>query len=326
MGGAGYIGSHTARVLRKWGHDVAVYDNLSTGHASLTHGFELITGDIQNGNKLTAALRGAEAVLHFAAHAYVGESVSNPRKYFQNNVVGGLTLLNCVLDAGIEKLVFSSTCAVYGMPSTVPIREDFPRQPINPYGATKLAFECALEAYAGAYPMRFVSLRYFNAAGADESGEIGELHDPETHLIPSALQAVRGTRPSLEIYGDDYPTQDGTCIRDYIHVSDLAEAHVRALDYLQRGGTPTALNLGTGQGYSVKQVIQTVEKVAGKRVPLRYVPRRPGDPPVLVADPTRARNELGWQAKRSLDDVVATAWKWMRRGARQASEGGRSGI
>ncbi len=312
VGGAGYIGSHTARRLKSHGHDVVIYDNLSTGHACLTEGFELIVGDIEDTSKLASTMERVDAVMHFAAHAYVGESVQNPRKYFRNNVEAGLALLNTCLDCGVRKFIFSSTCAVYGVPSQIPITEDNPRLPVNPYGVTKLFFERALEAYDAAYGLHFAALRYFNAAGCDDSGEIGELHEPETHLIPSALQAVTGARPELELYGTDYPTPDGTCIRDYIHVTDLAEAHVLALKHLANGGSSVALNLGTGSGSSVKEVLDAVEKVTGRPVPKRIAPRRAGDPPALVADPTRAQNLLQWKATRSLNEIVRTAWQWMQ--------------
>jgi UDP-glucose-4-epimerase GalE len=312
VGGAGYIGSHAARALRRSGHEVLIYDNLSTGYARLADGFEFIQADIADSKTLAAALRRVDAVMHFAAHAYVGESVENPRKYFRNNVEGGLTLLNTCADCGVRKVIFSSTCAVYGVPVKVPITEDNPRDPVNPYGVTKLVFERALEAYDQAYGLRFASLRYFNAAGADESGEIGELHEPETHLIPAALEAVIGVRPQLEVFGTDYPTPDGTCVRDYIHVNDLAEAHVLALKHLEQGGPSVAVNLGTGRGTSVKEILEGVEKATGKPVPRRVGPRRAGDPPALVADPSRAQQLLNWKAKRSLDDIVASAWKWMQ--------------
>lgn len=315
VGGAGYIGSHAARALRRHGCEVLIYDNLSTGHRSLAQGFELIEGDLGDARKLSPVLQRVDAIMHFAAHAYVGESVENPRKYFQNNVQAGLTLLNAALDAGVKKLVFSSTCAVYGVPSKIPIPEDTSRLPVNPYGVSKLFFENALEAYDRAYQLRFASLRYFNAAGADESAEIGELHDPETHLIPLALAAAAGTGPALEIFGTDYPTEDGTCVRDYIHVNDLAEAHVLALEYLGRKQQSLALNLGTGHGYSVKQIVTSVEEVTGRPVPHRLGPRRAGDPPTLVADSRRAQQLLNWQAQRSLTDIVSTAWRWMQRSA-----------
>jgi len=313
IGGAGYIGSHAARTLRRRGHEVVIYDNLSTGHAFLASGFELVRGDIADATTLSAALRRVDSVMHFAAHANVGESVENPRKYFRNNVEGGLVLLNACLDCGVRRIIFSSTCAVYGVPNKVPIPEQTPRQPVNSYGVSKLFFEQALEAYDRAYGLRFASLRYFNAAGADESGDIGELHDPESHLIPSALLAAIGARPELELYGTDYPTPDGTCVRDYVHVNDLADAHVSALEHLSGGGNSLALNLGTGHGYSVQEVLNKIEQVTGRRVPTRIAPRRPGDPPALVADPALAEQLLRWKATRSLDDIVTTAWRWMQR-------------
>jgi UDP-glucose-4-epimerase GalE len=312
-GGAGYIGSHAARALARHGHRVLIYDNLSTGHRILADRFDLVVGDIGDSKTAAAALRDIDAVLHFAAHAYVGESVQNPRKYFQNNVQSGLTLLNAVVDAGVRHFVFSSTCAVYGVPAKIPITEDAARQPVNPYGASKLFFENALEAYSKAYGLRYVSLRYFNAAGADESGEIGELHEPETHLIPCALQVAAGIRPNLEVYGTDYPTPDGTCVRDYVHISDLAEAHVLASEYLAAGGESSALNLGTGRGHSVKEVISTVEEVTGIILPKRMCPPRAGDPPVLVADASRAQRVLNWSPSRSLRDIVSSAWQWAQK-------------
>lgn len=313
IGGAGYIGSHAARILQRHGHDVIIYDNLSTGHEFLAKGFELVVGDIADQGKLRRQLDRVEAVMHFAAHAYVGESTANPRKYFRNNVESALTLLNATLDAGIRKFVFSSTCAVYGTPAKVPITEDTPRQPINPYGVTKLFMENALEAYDRAYGLRFAALRYFNAAGADESGEIGEVHSPETHLIPLALGATRKEAEPLQIFGTDYPTSDGTCIRDYIHVNDLGEAHALALNRLAEGHESFAANLGTGQGHSVFEILKAVEKATGNPVHRKEVPRRAGDPPELVADPARAQKLLGWKATRSLSDIVTTAWNWMQK-------------
>ena len=311
IGGAGYIGSHTARVLRRHGHHVIIYDNLSTGYNFLAHGFELVVGDVAELSKLRPVMDRVDAVMHFAAYAYVGESVTNPRKYFQNNVEGGLALLNTAVDAGVLQFVFSSTCAVYGIPQKVPITEDEPRKPINPYGVSKLFLEHALEAYGRAYGVRFAALRYFNAAGADESGEIGELHDPETHLIPLAVAATRDEGSPLQVFGTDYPTPDGTCIRDYIHVNDLAEAHALALGRLAAAEESFAANLGTGRGCSVLEIIQAVERVTGKRVRRVDGPRRAGDPPALVAEPSRAEHLLEWKATRSLDDIVSTAWKWI---------------
>jgi UDP-glucose-4-epimerase GalE len=313
VGGAGYIGSHAARALRGSGYEVILYDNLSTGYQRLAQGFELVIGDITDQAKLRPALARADAVMHFAAHAYVGESVQNPRKYFRNNVEAALNLLNATLDAGIRRIVFSSTCAVYGVPGKIPITEETPREPVNPYGVSKLFFEHALEAYSRAYGLRSARLRYFNAAGADESGEIGELHDPETHLIPLALAAAAPGSAQLQVFGSDYPTPDGTCIRDYIHVNDLAEAHVRALQHLEKGGDSLALNLGTGRGHSVLEVIQAAEAATGRPVRRNMGPRRPGDPPVLVADVAQSERILGWMATRTLAEIVSSAWVWMQK-------------
>jgi UDP-glucose-4-epimerase GalE len=313
VGGSGYIGSHTARALRTAGHEAVLYDNLSTGHRRLAAGFPLIEGDMRDAAKLREALRGVDAVMHFAALTHVGGSVREPRKYFDNNVFGGLTLLHTMIDAGVERIVFSSTAAVYGTPTLVPIPETAVRRPVNPYGETKVLFEWALADYHRAYGLKSASLRYFNAAGADESGEIGELHDPETHLIPLALAAVARNGSGLEIFGDDYPTPDGTCIRDYIHVTDLAEAHVRALERICNGADLLFLNLGTGTGHSVKEVIALVERVAGTKVPCRIGKRRAGDPPSLVADPSQAQEVLGWKASRTLESCVRSAWEFMRR-------------
>jgi UDP-glucose-4-epimerase GalE len=256
---------------------------------------------------------GIAAVMHFAAFAYVGESVGEPELYYRNNVEGTLTLLSTMREAGVERIVFSSTCAVYGVPDEVPIIETTAKAPLNPYGETKLAIERALHWYSGAYPVRYAALRYFNAAGCDPDGEIGEDHDPETHLIPRVLRAALGTGDPVDIYGTDYPTPDGTAIRDYIHVADLADAHVRALGYLERGDS-IALNLGTGQGSSVREIIGAVERVTGRAVPQREAARRPGDPPELVANPALAHERLGWQACCSdLDTIVGTVLNWENR-------------
>ena len=313
IGGAGYIGSHTARALKSAGHEVIIYDNLSTGYERLAAGFQLIKADVLDRPELSKALSRCDAIMHFAARAYVGESVLNPKRYFHNNVEGGLALLNAALDAGVKRIIFSSTCAVYGEPAKVPIGEDTVRQPVNPYGVSKLFFEQALEAYDRAYDFRYASLRYFNAAGADESGEIGELHDPETHLIPLALRAAAGTGAELQVFGFDYPTPDGTCVRDYVHVNDLASAHVKALENLAAGSASFAVNLGTGKGASVSEVTSMVEAVTGKRVPHKKVPRRAGDPPSLVANPARAESLLKWKATRGLREIVETAWNWMQK-------------
>ncbi len=317
-GGAGYIGSHAARALRRSGCEVVLYDNLSTGFHRLAQGFELVQGDIADEARLRPLLARVDAVMHFAAHAYVGESVENPRKYFRNNVVAALSLLNSVLDAGVRRFVFSSTCAVYGIPEQIPITEQARREPVNPYGDSKLFFENALQASGRAYGLRSMRLRYFNAAGADESGEIGELHDPETHLIPLALAATAENGPELQVHGSDYPTPDGTCVRDYIHVNDLADAHVLALQYLERGGDEKrgdslAINLGTGHGNSVLEVIQAAENATGRQIRRKMGPRRPGDAPTLVADPAKAQEVLGWTAKRNLADIVSSAWTWMQK-------------
>jgi UDP-arabinose 4-epimerase len=313
VGGAGYIGSHTARVLRKNGFEVLIYDNLSTGFEFLAKGFDLVIGDVHDRSKLLEVLKQSDAVMYFAANHYVGESMVNPRKYYRNNVEGGLSLLNCVVDAGTKTFIFSSTCSIYGAPAKMPITEEYPRLPVNPYGVSKVFFEQALESYGEAYGLRFASLRYFNAAGADESGEIGECHEPEPHLIPLTLRAAAGFGPELQIYGTDYPTPDGTCIRDYINVVDLAEAHVMALNHLMAGNPSFLVNLGTGEGSSVMQVISTVEAATGKKVPRKIVPRRLGDPPALVADPSKAQKLLRWKAKRNLRDNVESAWKWMQK-------------
>jgi UDP-glucose-4-epimerase GalE len=261
--------------------------------------------------------------MHFAALAEVGESVAQPALYYRNNVCGTLELLEAMRRTGVSRLVFSSTCATYGVPARMPITEDLPQQPINPYGATKLMIERVLRDYDAAYGLRSVSLRYFNAAGCDPDGEIGEDHDPETHLIPRVLMAAAGTLPRIDVFGTDYPTPDGTCLRDYIHVADLADGHVRALDYLQRGGASTAINLGTGRAFSVREVIAAAERVTGRRIPVHEAPRREGDPPVLVADATRAREVLGFAPRfTAIEPIVATAWQWHERRVRWASRPG----
>jgi len=252
-----------------------------------------------------------EGVIHLAAHAYVGESVAAPRKYFKNNVTGTLALLDAMMDTGVERIVFSSTCATYGLPESLPIAEDHPQRPVNPYGDSKLFIERVLQAYGHAYDLRWITLRYFNAAGADPDGELGEDHDPETHVIPLAIAAALGQRPWIDVFGTDYPTHDGTAIRDFIHVTDLADAHVRALRHLRNGGESLALNLGTGTGYSVREVIAAVERVGRCSVPVREAPPRPGDPPALVADARRAQSVLAWQPRYAdLDVIVGTAWDW----------------
>jgi UDP-glucose-4-epimerase GalE len=318
-GGAGYIGSHAARALARRGHEVVIYDDLSTGHRELARGFDLVEGSVGDLSRLAPALAKVDAVMHFAAKSLIPESMRDPRKYFENNVRDGLVLLNTCIERGVKKFIFSSTAAIYGNPEKTPIVESSPKQPVNPYGFSKLAFECALQSYDSGYGLRFASLRYFNAAGADQSGEIGELHEPETHLIPNALKAAVGDG-ELAIFGTDYPTPDGTCVRDYIHVTDLADAHVLALEHLNGGGGSEILNLGTGKGSTVHEVVNTVEQVVGRELPKRITGRRAGDPPVLLADPSRAEKLLGWKAKLSLYDMVATSWNFVqkRTGARAA--------
>jgi UDP-glucose 4-epimerase len=307
-GGCGYIGSHVVRELAERGYEPVAYDNLSSGHPRFVRDHELIEGDIRDKERLRSSLAGIGAILHFAAFIEVSESVANPQKYFDNNVTGSLTLLRAALDTGVKHVVFSSSAAVYGAPSTTPTPEDAPLQPVNPYGLSKLFVERALAAYSSEYGLRSASLRYFNAAGAHDSGTLVELHKPETHLIPSLLFVAAGFRPVAAIFGTDHPTPDGSCIRDFIHVLDLAAAHVLALDYLLSGGASTVLNLGTGSGHSVLQVVRSVEKVTGRRLPVRTFPRRAGDPPMLVADASRAGALLGWKPERSLENVIATAW------------------
>src|SRR5260221_12315732 len=296
-GGAGYVGSHACKALARAGYRPVVYDNLSRGHAEAVRWGPLAEGDLHDRGKLIAAMRShtIAAVMHFAAFAYVGESVGDPELYYRNNVGGTLALLGAMREAGVRSIVFSSTCAVYGVPDKVPIGETTAKAPLNPYGETKLAIERALHWYAEAYDLRYAALRYFNAAGADADGEIGEDHDPETHLIPRVLRAALGRGDPVEIYGIDYPTADGTASRDYIPVACLSHSHVRALDYLERGES-IALNLGTAHGSSVREVIAAVERIAGRPVPRREVARRPGDPPELVADPELAHARLGWRA------------------------------
>ena len=312
-GGAGYIGSHACKALARAGYVPVVYDNLSRGHRAAVRWGPLVEGDVADGTRLRAAIaeHRVVAVMHFAAFAYVGESVGDPALYYRNNLCGSLSLLDAMRESGVGAIVFSSTCATYGIPDTVPIRETAPQRPVSPYGETKLAIERALHWYGQAYAMRSVSLRYFNAAGADAEGEIGEDHQPETHLVPLVLKAALGQGPAIEVFGTDYPTPDGTAIRDYIHVDDLADAHLRALERLRAGGGSIAVNLGTGQGHSVREVIATAEAVSGRKIPARDAPRRPGDPPALVADPSLATEALGWRAKHSgLDAIIRTALAW----------------
>lgn len=313
-GGAGYIGSHAVEFLLSRGHDVHVYDNLSAGHRRAVPPERLVEGDLSDTPRLDQVFveQRIEAVMHFAAFALVGESVRHPAKYYQNNLVCTLNLMEVMRRHHVGRFVFSSTCATYGVPERVPITEDQPQRPINPYGKAKLAVEHVLADYATAYGWGYAALRYFNAAGASTRADIGEDHDPETHLIPVILQAVLGVRSHVEVFGTDYDTPDGTCVRDYIHVEDLAEAHLLALEHLQPG-KELHYNLGMGRGYSVREVIRTVEEVTGKHVAVKEGPRRAGDPPVLVASAEKIQRELGWRPRYTeLRPIVESAWHWHR--------------
>jgi UDP-glucose 4-epimerase len=315
-GGAGYIGSHTVLALLQAGYEVIILDNLVYGHRDLVENVlkvELIEGDTGDRPLLDNlfSTRNIAAVMHFSAYAYVGESVTDPAKYYRNNVVGTLTLLEAMLAASIKKFVFSSTCATYGVPEVVPIPEDHPQNPINPYGATKLMVERILSDFHTAYDFKSVRFRYFNAAGADPNGRLGEDHNPETHLIPLVLQTALGKREFISIFGTDYPTPDGTCIRDYIHVNDLADAHVLGLKYLLDGGDSEVFNLGNGNGFSVREVIETAKLVTGREIPLKECDRRPGDPPSLIGSGDKARKILNWQPQySSLKDILVHSWQW----------------
>jgi UDP-glucose 4-epimerase len=315
VGGAGYIGSHAVKMLGQVGHHVWVYDNLSRGHREAVPAGKLIVGEVADRGKLVATLREKkiDAVMHFAAFALVNESVTDPALYYRNNVIAALELLDAMREAKVMRIVFSSTTATYGEPEIVPIPETTPQRPINPYGFTKLVVEQALADYAAAYGMAYAALRYFNAAGADPSGEIGEDHEPESHLIPIVLQVALGQREKITVYGDDYPTPDGTCVRDYIHVCDLADAHLRALDRLE-AGKGICLNLGTGRGTSVRQIIDACRDVTGQVIPEVMGQRRAGDPPELIADASRAKAELGWVPKyQNVHSIVETAWNWHKK-------------
>lgn len=315
IGGAGYIGSHMCHQLREAGEPFLVFDNLSSGHEAALQGATLVQGDLRNREDLDRVFRSneIELVMHFAAHISVGESVREPAKYFDNNLAGVLTLLDAMRAHDVSRFVFSSTAAIFGEPQYVPIDEDHPKAPTSPYGLSKLMVEQVLADYDRAYGLKSVCLRYFNAAGADPESRIGEDHSPEEHLIPVAIQAALGLRPPLKVFGTDYDTPDGTCVRDYIHVLDLATAHQLAVLRLRSGKDSRAYNLGNGQGFSVRQVIETVEKVTGRSVPREDAPRRPGDPAKLVASSERIRQELGWHPEyQDLEKIVQTAWDWHR--------------
>jgi UDP-arabinose 4-epimerase len=318
-GGAGYIGSHTCKALRQAGFTPVVYDDLSRGNPEAVKWGELVVGELADRARLRETLtrHRPDAVVHFAAFAYVGESNENPALYYRNNVGGTAELLSAMHDCDVRRIVFSSSCAVYGMPRSIPIAEQTPFSPVNPYGATKMLCEQMLRDCAGAATLSFLALRYFNAAGADPDGEIGECHVPETHAIPLLLEAAAGEREAFTIFGEDYPTADGTCIRDYIHVSDLADAHVRAVGDLIAGGASAAINIGTGRGWSVRELVDIAGRVTGREIPIRIGPRRAGDPPALVCDPTLAQTRLGWTPRHAdAAQQIAHAWAWRERGYR----------
>lgn len=312
-GGAGYIGSHTVRELQKLGRKVVVYDNLSRGHREAVQGAPLVVGDLLDFERLEKTIREYEvtSVIHFAADSQVGESMVHPEKYYFNNVTGTLNLLKAMKNNGVKRIVFSSSAATYGEPEAVPITEDLPKNPTSVYGRTKWMMEQIMNDYDKAYGLKYIALRYFNAAGADPDADIGEDHHPETHLIPIIMQVLLGKRESVSIFGVDYPTPDGTCIRDYIHVTDLASAHILALDALENGKESSVYNLGNGNGFSVKEIIDTVEKVTGKKVPRVEAERRPGDPAVLIASSQKIMKELGWKPKfNRIEQIIETAWRW----------------
>lgn len=314
VGGAGYIGSHCVRELIKAGYEPVVLDNLVYGHReAVDHQIRFYEGNLGEHGRVREIMRREriEAVMHFGAYAYVGESVDHPLKYYRNNVSATYELLQAMIDMGVDRFVFSSSCATYGIPDKLPITEETVQRPINPYGQTKLDVETALKSVAKAYKFSFAAMRYFNAAGAAEDGTIGEDHDPETHLLPLIFETLMGKREHITIYGTDYPTKDGTCERDYVHVEDLARAHILVLDKLKEPGKELFYNLGVGRPYSVREVIEAVERVTGMKVPVVEGERRAGDPPVLYADASKARQELGWSPKyEQLDGIVETAWRW----------------
>ena len=312
-GGAGYVGSHTVKELLKLGYSTIVLDNLIHGHRELVQGGELVVGDLQDSALLQDIFsrHSIDAVTHFAAFAYVGESVTDPGKYYRNNVCGTLSLVEAMLKAGISKMIFSSTCATYGHPQEIPITEKHLQNPINPYGNSKLMVEQILRDFGNSHGLRSVIFRYFNAAGADPETQIGEWHDPETHLIPLVLDVAAEKKEAVQIFGTDYDTFDGTCVRDYIHVTDLANAHILGLKHLETEQDSEIFNLGNGQGYSVRQVIECAEKITGKKIEAQRAPRRSGDPAVLVGSSEKAQKILGWKTRfPRLEDIIGTAWKW----------------
>lgn len=314
-GGAGYIGSHVCKMLTRKGYNVIIYDNLSHGYEFLAKYGKFILGDIGDKRQLDLVFKNykIDVVMHFCAYIEVGESVQNPRKYYVNNLYHAINLFDTMLENGVNKLIFSSTAAVYGMPENVPIDEEEPKNPINPYGRTKWMIEQVLKDYSDAHGFKYVAFRYFNAAGADPEGELGEAHEPETHLIPLVLDAALGIRKSIKIFGTDYPTPDGTCIRDYIHVNDLATAHIKGIEYLMNGNESNYFNLGNGTGFSVREIIDTVKKVTGKNFEVEEVERRPGDPAILIAKSDKARKILNWTPEYGIEDIVKHAWEWHKK-------------
>ncbi len=315
VGGAGYIGSHVNKQLNKAGFETIVLDNLTYGHREAVKWGTFLEGDLADESFLNKMFSEypIEAVMHFSAYAYVGESVEKPDRYYRNNVTNTMYLLDAMVRHGVQYFIFSSTCATYGLPKHVPITEDMPQNPVNPYGRTKLMVEHMLKDYHTAFGLDYCALRYFNAAGADSESEIGELHNPETHLIPLILDAAIGKRPYIAVYGTDYPTKDGTCIRDYIHVEDLADAHIRALKYIQQNQCSDEFNLGNGIGYSVREVIEMAQQITGLEIPVKYASRRPGDPPELIGSSEKAQKILGWKPKHDLNSILTTAWNWHRK-------------
>jgi len=313
VGGAGYIGSHTVKELVRAGRELIVYDDLRKGHREAIGDVAFVAGDLHDSQTLKEAILeyGVDGVIHFAAFIEVGESMTDPQKYYRNNVTGALNLLGVMRETGVKRLIFSSSAAVYGEPEQIPILEDAALRPTSVYGRTKMIVELALGDYAMAYGLRYVALRYFNVAGADASGDIGEDHDPETHLIPLIIKTLMGQRAKFSLFGTDYPTRDGTCIRDYVHVTDLARAHVLALEWLEQNDQSGVYNLGNGNGFSNREIIETVERITGKKLNMVEESRRPGDPAALVAGCQKIKDELGWMPESdSLDTIIETAWRW----------------